>query len=604
VTTDSETRQFKHTLRITVLLPVAVIFLAATILGALVFNLLNVIQQAEHSSAVLLQIRTCEKLALDMETGVRGLLLSRDPEFLEPYQDALQNAEEFPRLAELVRGDSGQTGKVAQVIAARQQWLLLAQADMEKIRNATPMVPPSEFLHARKELMDGIRLQLRDLFTTEQLLQRQRFDRAARLRGLFAVGGSLLLVLTASIIAWYVAKKMRFLDREYRAALNQAKADHRELRDQKEWFHVTLDSIGDAVLAADAEGRVTFMNGEAERLTEWTLADARGLCLKEVFAIINEQTRLPVEDPVARVLREKHIVGLANHTLLISKNGKECPIEDSAAPIYGPDKNIQGVVLVFRNATEMRQAQRALISHSAKLEKEVSERTLALQHTVTELEAFSYTVSHDLRSPLRAMQGYAEAVLEDYQDKLDDTGKDYLKRIKNAAQRLDKLIQDLLTYSRVSREDTPLLPVDLDQLTRDLIEQYPYLRPPAADVAIEGKLPSVIGRESALTQILSNLLGNAVKFVSPGTVPRIRLKAEDAGGKVRLWIEDNGIGIAPENHERIFRIFEQINKPALYTGTGVGLAIVKRAAESIRGAVGVQSTLGQGCRFWIDLEKT
>ena len=604
MTIDSETRLFKRTLRETVLLPAGVILLAAIVLGTLVFRLFSVIQWADHSSAVLLQIRTCEKLVLDMETGTRGFLLSREPEFLEPYQYALQNSAEFARLTELLRDNPGQEEKAARLIAAREQWLLLAKADLEKARHSPASVPQTEFLRERKKLMDEIRAEFTEILETEKLLQRQRFDRVRDLRYLLTAGGSLLAVFMIAVIAWHVAKKMRFLDREFRTALNAAEARHRELRDQKEWFHVTLASIGDAVLATDAEGRVTFMNSEAERLTGWTMAAALGVRLAEIFNILNEQTRCPVEDPVARVLREKKVIGLANHTILLSKDGQEWPIEDSAAPIYDPDKNILGVVLVFHNATEMRQAQKALVSYSSRLEREVSERTLALQHTITELEAFSYTVSHDLRSPLRAMQGYAEAILEDCQDTIGETGKDYLKRIKSAAERLDKLIQDLLTYTRVSREKTPLLPINLDPLARDLIEQYPYLHAPAAEVVIEGKLPSVIGRESALTQILSNLLGNAVKFVPPGTLPRIRLRAEETSGKIRLWVEDNGIGIAPENHERIFRIFEQINKSTLYSGTGVGLAIVKRAAESIRGSVGVQSALGKGSRFWIDLEKS
>jgi signal transduction histidine kinase len=201
------------------------------------------------------------------------------------------------------------------------------------------------------------------------------------------------------------------------------------------------------------------------------------------------------------------------------------------------------------------------------------------------------------------MQGYAQSVLEDYQSQLDETAVNYLQRIKNAAERLDKLIQDLLAYTRVSRENSPLVPVDLDALVREMLTQYPNFLPPAVDVAIEGSLPKVMGRESSLTQVMSNLLGNSVKFVKPGITPHVRIRAECKGDKVRIWVEDNGIGIAPENQDRAFRIFEQINNSKLYTGTGVGLAIVKRAVESLNGQVGVVSVLDKGSIFWFELDK-
>ena len=264
-----------------------------------------------------------------------------------------------------------------------------------------------------------------------------------------------------------------------------------------------------------------------------------------------------------------------------------------------------GVVLVFHNATDMRRAQSALKSHSEELEKRVVERTTALQGMVTELEAFSYTVSHDLRSPLRAMQGFAQAVLEDYGDKLDAQGKNYLDRIKNAAERLDRLIQDLLSFTRVARQNAPLVPIDLDKTLRDIVATYPNLHSPAAEVEIEGSLPSIMGQGASLTQVLSNLLGNAAKFVREGTTPHIRVWSEDAGEYVRLWIEDNGIGIPPADHERIFQMFVQVNESRLYGGTGVGLAIVKKAVESMHGQVGLISGKegDEGSRFWVKLIK-
>ena len=252
-----------------------------------------------------------------------------------------------------------------------------------------------------------------------------------------------------------------------------------------------------------------------------------------------------------------------------------------------------GVVLVFHNATDIRQAQQALREHSDELERRVRERTANLRQAVNQLETFSYTVSHDLRSPLRAMQGFAHGRAGGIRRQARDQGRDYLTRIKNAAERLDRLIQDLLSYTRLSRSDAPLVDLDLDRMTREIVENYPNLHPPAAEVNIEGTLPHVWGHESALTQVVANLLGNAAKFVHPGAVAHIEVRAESRGRRVRLWIEDNGIGVDPKDAERIFSMFVRVNETSQYGGTGVGLAIVKKAVEAMHGAVGVERGRGR-----------
>ena len=371
---------------------------------------------------------------------------------------------------------------------------------------------------------------------------------------------------------------------------------HQEIANQHEWFRVTLRSIGDAVMVTDRNGLIQFMNGEAERLSGWNETEAKGRTLRSIFRIINEESRSSVDDPVEKVFRENRVVGLANHTLLLSKDGKEWPIEDSAAPVSDDKGNILGVVLVFHDATETRRGQRALKVQAEELERKVLERTLTLQRTINDLEAFSYTVSHDLRSPLRAMLGYASALLEDYAELLPPEARDYLGRIARAAERLDHLIQDLLTFSRLTTDSTNISPVDLNRLMGEILQQYPEFHADKADITVEGSLPAVLGHESALTQVFANLLGNAIKFVPTDRKPRIRIRADASEHVVRLWFEDNGIGIARENYTRIFKIFEQINEPGSYQGTGIGLALVKKSVEKMQGTAGVESEEGKGSR--------
>jgi len=241
-------------------------------------------------------------------------------------------------------------------------------------------------------------------------------------------------------------------------------------------------------------------------------------------------------------------------------------------------------------------------NQTAKLEGLVVERTAKLQETIGELQAFSYSVSHDMRAPLRSMQGFAQVLLDDYGSKLDERGVDLLQRVMRSALRLDRLIQDVLSYSKVLHAPGLMVPVDLDGLVRDIIATYPNGH--KTEIHIQGKLPTVLGNEAFLTQCFSNLLGNASKFIAPGTIPNIEIGAEDREqSTVRVWIQDNGIGIAAENHERIFRMFERINLAAEYEGTGVGLTIVRKAAERMGAQLGFESDLGKGSRFWIQLQK-
>jgi signal transduction histidine kinase len=237
-----------------------------------------------------------------------------------------------------------------------------------------------------------------------------------------------------------------------------------------------------------------------------------------------------------------------------------------------------------------------------RLEDQVRERTSALEERNDELEAFGYSISHDLRAPLRAMQGFSQALLEDCGDRLDAMGREYAERIVAGSKRMDELIRDLLAYSRVSRAELQLVRVPLTPVAHSaLAELSGALRARNASVHVAEPLPVVLGHPATLSQVLTNLLGNGLKFVPPGRTPELRVSAEQRNGLVRVWVEDNGIGIAPEHQLRIFRVFERLHSTDDYPGTGIGLAIVRKAVERMGGQVGVESNLGHGSRFWVEL---
>ena len=609
MTIDSDSGRFSRTLRSAVLWPVGIIFLSAVLLLVFVFELFQVAKLSDHSYKVLAQTRVCEDLIVTSQNDVRGYLLTGDDAFLNSYNRELGAVDaQFGHLKELVSDNPVQAGRADDLIRSKNLWLQHAQT-MISHRSQQITVNP-DWVRMGRSLLEDIRGKFDRFAETEQSLRDARQRMVMHMKTALAYGGSGLVILLALTVAHVVRKQMMALDTSYRQALDTIEQRHAalarselDLEEQKEWLRVTLTSIGDGVIVTDSAGRVVLMNHESERLTGWKNVEALHQPLTAVFRIVDEKSRQAEDDLVARVLKEKKVTVMGNHTLLLARDGAEWPIEDSAAPICDAKGKVLGVVVVFHDATQVRLAQKSLKAYSTELEKQVADRTTTLQQAVSELEAFSYTVSHDLRSPLRTMQGFAEAVIEDYGPKLDEQGRDYLDRINKAAARLDLLIRDLLSYTRISRQDIEMEPLDLNKIIHDVIERDPSLHPPAVDLQIDGTFPKVLGREAPLVQVISNLLVNAAKFVTPGTTPKIRLRGEDRGDKFRLWIEDNGIGIAEKDRERIFDMFVQVNDPIDYRGTGVGLAIVKKAVQTMRGTVGVESNGATGAQFWFELNK-
>ncbi|BAY82796.1 two-component hybrid sensor and regulator [Calothrix parasitica NIES-267] len=265
---------------------------------------------------------------------------------------------------------------------------------------------------------------------------------------------------------------------------------------------------------------------------------------------------------------------------------------------------LQSIANILSAAITRKQAEAENRQLNATLEARVKQRTEQLEEVNQELEAFCYSVSHDLRAPLRAIQGFAQVLLEDYESLFDEMGREYLNRLITAAGHLDTLILDLLAYSRLGRTQIQLGQVDLASVVEGILRELESeLQEKQAQVIIKTTLPVVKSQQSILKSIITNLITNAIKFVHPKARAVVQIWAEERGKYIRLWVEDNGIGIAPEHQERIFRVFERLHGVESYVGTGIGLAIVKRGVESIDGSVGVFSNLNHGSLFWIELPK-
>jgi len=238
-------------------------------------------------------------------------------------------------------------------------------------------------------------------------------------------------------------------------------------------------------------------------------------------------------------------------------------------------------------------------------EREANYRHLAeqLQRANRELEGFAYSVSHDLRAPLRTMTGFAHALVETQDEVLSEEAMDYARRIITSGKRAEELISDLLSYSRLSFEALELQPVNLQEVVDLVREQLAAdIEARGAQVTVDGKLPTVLAVKTILTQVLSNLVSNAIKFVPEDRTPEVTLRLEEREHRLRIWVEDNGIGIPEGQEERIFRVFERLTDEQSRPGTGIGLAIVRRGMERIGGSAGVEP-VEHGSRFWIEIQE-
>lgn len=330
---------------------------------------------------------------------------------------------------------------------------------------------------------------------------------------------------------------------------------------------------------------------------------------------VTEFARAPVGAEL-RAAAARASIGSCWSAAVCSSSGKPlgsfgCCHAEAGQPTFVQKKWVQGAAHMAGIAIEharameaLRQAEEDLRSYATALEQRVAERTMRLQESHQSLESFCYTIAHDLRAPLRAIQGFSATLSEEFGPSLSGDGDFYLKRIQRAAVRMDDLIKDLLDYGRLSHGDLPLESVSLDQVMSDVGYQLSAdLLASNAVMDIAAPLASVRANALILEQLVANLVSNALKYVSPGTRPHIRIWSETGEKFVRLHVQDNGIGIAPEHHDRIFRVFERLQTESEYSGTGIGLAIVRKGAERMGGKVGVESRPGGGSCFWLELPK-
>jgi len=512
--------------------------------------------------------------------------------------------------------------------------------------------------------------------------------------------------------------------------ISEDKRIRQELEHEKARLEITLASIGDAVMVTDPHAAVTFMNASAEALTGWPINEARGQPLEAVFNIVNETTRRRAENPVTKALRDGVTIGLANHTVLIARNGLEYAIDDSAAPIRDGVDDLFGVVLVFRDVsaaragaefrgrlaaivefsddaiiskdlsgritswnpaaarlfgytaeevigrpisliipperlseetlilerlrrgervehfetvrlaknrrqvhvslsispirdaegnvigvskiardiTEQKRMQQELVEarqriekHSQELERVVDQRTAELNAANQELEAFSYTVAHDLRAPLRTMSGFLSILQEEVVPSLPPDKQELVARLQTSSERMSQILEALLNLSQVGKQGLPRVPTSLDELLDRAVTE---LRGETAGRQVEWKLtplPSMECDPSLMQQALVNLLSNALKYTRPRPIALIEVGQLQREGETVVYIRDNGIGFSMQQVDKLFRPFHRLHPERQFEGTGIGLVTVDRIIRRHGGRVWAESKPDEGATFYFTL---
>lgn len=552
-----------------------------------------------HSHEVLDQIDVALSTVKDAETAQRGFLLAGKPEYLAPYRQAIEALPaQLTRLRQLTAGNPSQQKRIVEFEAVTRERLALISHNLalyDQGRFTAETAVP--FLDRGKQAMDRVRQMSAAMRIEEQRLLKRRleeFDAAKAWSAVATVATIALSIVLLVAIRHTAARDAAIIERS-RELLQRSQAD---LSRQLALLETIYANVPVGLSFLDRELRFVSVN---ETLAQINGLGARDHVGKAASQILPADVARLLEERSAQVLGSGRPVTLEFETS--TRIGEPLALQRSWYPVR-QDGQIIGIGEVVQDITEARQAAHRVHQLNAELEERVEQRTRQLSDANAELEAFSYTIAHDLRAPLRHMHSLSDALMDDYAGGLDATGQDYLRRIANAAMRMDALIQDLLAYARLGKDQLHLHTVDLERSVSDVLQELaPVLEDAQAVVDVQRPLGAVLAHRGTLEQVLANLVSNAVKFVAPGVRPHVSVRSESRGARLRLrlWVEDNGIGIEPRHAQRIFRVFERLHTHEAYPGTGIGLAIVKKSIEWMGGAAGVESEPGRGSRFWIEL---
>ncbi len=568
--------QFNNILRQVFLLPVVALLVVAGALYVQIRNANATVALIQDSDARISQATLVAKLVVDEESGLRGYETTGDLRFLQPFTDAESHVqEEIQNLDKMAGADVDQKNDIVDLREEHQTWRdAFALPVIAQVRGGGKVNDVELNLHG-KVLMDEVRHDLNDIIHKAEDNRARRITRWHRQVHTMLLGLLFLALGMGVLIGLFTRNRLHSVSAAYRTSLEILGRRAEELFQSEQQLRTTLDSIGDGVITCDADGHVQMMNPVARELTGWSQAEAGGQPLEKVFHIVNEMSRETVETPVSKVKRLKRIIGMANHTVLIRKDGTELNIADSGAPIRDQRGETIGIVLVFRDITMERKTQDALIAN----EKLAVAGRLAA------------TIAHEIHNPLDSVSNLL------YLMRNGASKEESIQFMDMAEQELARVTQISRAMLGLYRESKAPVAVDLKEMLQEILLLMER-RLSDLGVSVSTDMPkpvSVAAFPAELRQVFTNLITNAAEAADPGGEVMISITPQTAGvdaagqklqSGATVTITDNGAGVPEAVRPHLFQPFFTTKGER---GTGLGLWVSRGIINKHGGTISLKS---------------
>jgi signal transduction histidine kinase/CHASE3 domain sensor protein len=596
-----------------------------------------------HSNTVMNSLSENAKDIIDTETGARGYALTGQEPFLEPCNAAQKKLpEEMAALQQLVQDNARQRVRASR-LKLQADSAVAAAMQMIRKRRESGTAPDLQMVREGKKRMDAVRATIAEMQNEESQLLAERSlksNRSRRWTGIIAVLGT-FAGLGALLLAWLslrrqielggleraqtsrsnveldqrITERTTELEAANRSLESQAEELSRQAEDlmftkdslseQSRTFELVLNSIGEGLVAADENGKFVLWNPAAEKILgrgPTAIPTAEWSSYYEVYLPDGVTPFPPTKLPLARALRgEECDVEMVVHN---PQSGKALWIEATAHPMRDTSGIAKGGVLVMRDATQKKNDEIEIRRLNEDLEQRVVQRTAELQAANKEMEAFTYSVSHDLRAPLRHISGFTRILVEEYGTSLPAEAHQHLQRIEQGTVRMGRLVDELLSLTRVGRQPLALQVTGLDSIVREVVVM---LAPEIEDREVEWKiapLPFVECDPTLIRQVFQNLISNALKYSRPRAHAVIEIGQMEKAGQPVIFVRDNGVGFSMKYADKLFGVFQRLHRAEDFEGTGVGLATAHRIIQKHGGQIWAEAELDRGATFYFTLSRT
>lgn len=546
--------------------------------------------KVEHSWIVLASVDRLFSELQDAETGERGYMITGSRSFLTPYLEAVKKVRgQLGELSVLVSDNPSQEHRVREMEQLVSRRLALLENGVALARSASPLARNTALITIMdrgKTAMDRIRRETDAIKSSEYRTLRRRslvFLEKRRNMLVFAGSGFATSLFMIGLSAVFLSRE---IDRRLKAE-TKARQVADEVRD-------LYDKAPCGYHSVDARGMILRINATELEWLGYSREEIEGR--KSIFDLIAPDSQEAYRKVFQKKFRGETVRD--QRIRLVRKNGALLPVLLNASMIRGEDGQFVASRAVLLDLTDKQMDEEKILE----LNRVLSERNAQLEVSNAELEGFSYSVSHDLRAPLRSIDGFSRILQEDYAEKLDAEGERFIQVIRKNTLKMSALIDDLLAFSRMGKKAFAWTLVDMEGLVREIGQGILSDRADASPVTIDiGCLPPAWGDRALLAQVWTNLLSNAVKFSEKIEKPVVRVEGVAGTEEIVYTVQDNGVGFDMQYYDKLFKVFQRLHAQADFPGTGVGLAIVQRVVSRHGGRVWGESRPGEGASFYFSL---